>query len=68
MVGRLSAVFGPLLWALIVEVLDLGRPAAVLSLALMVIVARIVFRGLPDSRLTLTPAPGSQLTSEGQPA
>jgi UMF1 family MFS transporter len=68
MVGRLSAVFGPLLWALIVEVLGLGRPAAVLSLALMVIVARIVFRGLPDSRLTSTPAPSSQLTSEGQPA
>ena len=68
MVGRLSAVFGPLLWALIVDLLDLGRPAAVLSLALMVIIARIVFRGLPNSRFTPAPEPGSLLTPEGQTA
>jgi len=68
MVGRLSAVFGPLLWALIVEVLDLGRPAAVLSLALMVIIARIIFRTLPDSGHAARPAPGPLLTPEGQTA
>ena len=66
MVGRLSAVFGPLLWALIVEVLDLGRPAAVLSLALMVVVARFVFRGLSDTNLAARPTAGPLSTPKGQ--
>jgi UMF1 family MFS transporter len=67
MVGRLSAVFGPLLWALIVEVLDLGRPAAVLSLALMVIIARFVFRGLPHGNVR-TEQPDSLSTRDITPA
>lgn len=42
MVGRFSAVAGPLVWALVVDVLDLGRPAAVATLALFILVAAAI--------------------------
>ena len=49
MVGRFSAIIGPLIWALTVDVLRLGRPIAVATLAVMVLTTLYVFRGLPDS-------------------
>src|SRR5262245_23183600 len=36
MVGRFAAILGPLLWAAVVDWLGFGRPAAVLSLLLMI--------------------------------
>ncbi len=58
MVGRFSAVLGPLLWALVVDGLGLGRPAAVASLCLMVVVALALLRGVRDRpRPAATPAP-----------
>ena len=45
MVGRFAAVLGPLLWALIVNGLDWGRPAAVAAfLPMMAIAAWFIFR------------------------
>jgi MFS transporter, UMF1 family len=60
MVGRFSAIIGPLIWALTVDVLRLGRPVAVATLAVMVLTTLYVFRGLPDSLAlgTLTPLEG----------
>ncbi|MDE2840445.1 MAG: MFS transporter, partial [Chloroflexota bacterium] len=45
MVGRFAAIIGPLLWALIVNGLDWGRPAAVAAfLPMMAIAAWFIFR------------------------
>jgi MFS transporter, UMF1 family len=51
MTGRFSAIIGPLLWALTVDLLDLGRPAAVLTLAALVLATLYVFRTLPPGRV-----------------
>lgn len=48
MVGRFAAVLGPLSWALIVDGLDLGRPVAVLVLAVFIAVAFIVILPVDD--------------------
>ena len=48
MVGRFAAVVGPIIWAFVAEDLGLGRPASVLVLALMVVVALLVLRGVDD--------------------
>jgi MFS-type transporter involved in bile tolerance (Atg22 family) len=47
MVGRFASITGPLLWSLVVDWLGLGRPVAVLSLALWIVVSLIVLRGVP---------------------
>ncbi len=49
MVGRFSAITGPFLWGLVVNVLDLGRPAAVVTLLVGVIVAYIILRPVTDT-------------------
>lgn len=46
MVGRFSAVLGPLLWGLIVDGLGWGRPAAIGALLVMMLVAWVVLRGV----------------------
>jgi UMF1 family MFS transporter len=46
--GRFAALVGPLLWALIVDVLGLGRPTALLVLLGLVIVAIGILRPLPS--------------------
>ena len=56
MAGRFAAIVGPLLWALIVDVLDLGRPAAVLSLLGMIAIGYLILRPVSDARRTWTPA------------
>jgi UMF1 family MFS transporter len=50
MVGRFAAIIGPLLWTLIVDVLRLGRPAAVLSLLGMMAVSYLILRRVSDER------------------
>lgn len=47
-VGRLSAVTGPLVWALVVDVLRLGRPSAVLFLAGFVLAGIAILQPLAD--------------------
>jgi len=49
MIGRFSAITGPLIWALVVDVLDLGRPAAVLTLLAGVVIAYMILRPLRDT-------------------
>ena len=48
MVGRFAAVVGPLLWAFVAEDLGLGRPASVLTLAVMIVIAFLVLRRVDD--------------------
>jgi UMF1 family MFS transporter len=47
--GRFAALVGPLLWALVVDVLGLGRPAALLVLLGLVLVAMVILRPLSSS-------------------
>ena len=49
MIGRFAAVIGPLLWATVAEGLELGRPAAVGVLLLMIVTAYVVLRGVDDA-------------------
>lgn len=70
MAGRFAAIVGPLLWALIVDAIGLGRPAAVLSLLAMVAVGYLVLRPVNDSRRAWSAdeaIPGSGMASS-QPA
>ncbi len=46
MIGRFAAIVGPALWGFIVDILGLGRPAAVLSLLAMVVLSYVVLRPL----------------------
>ncbi|MCC6704452.1 MAG: MFS transporter [Thermomicrobiales bacterium] len=48
MIGRFSAIVSPLLWVLVADLLGLGRPVAVLSLIVMLVIARIVLDRLDD--------------------
>lgn len=50
MLGRFSAIIGPLLWTLVVDGLHLGRPAAVLSLLGMVALSYFILRNVSDAR------------------
>jgi MFS transporter, UMF1 family len=47
--GRFAALVGPLLWALVVDVLGLGRPTALLVLLGLVLVAMVILRPLSPS-------------------
>ncbi|CAA9555505.1 MAG: Uncharacterized MFS-type transporter [uncultured Thermomicrobiales bacterium] len=50
MVGRFAAILGPLLWTGIVDGLQLGRPAAVLSLLVLIGLAYLAIRPVDDGR------------------
>ena len=47
--GRFAALVGPLLWALVVDVLGLGRPTALLVLLALVLVAMVILYPLSSS-------------------
>ena len=47
--GRFAALVGPLIWALIVDVLGLGRPVALLVLLGLVLIAIVILRPLSSS-------------------
>lgn len=47
--GRLALLAGPLLWTLVSQVLGLGRPAALVALMLLVLVAIALLRSVPES-------------------
>jgi len=49
MVGRFAAITGPLLWSLVVDGLGLGRPAAVMTLAVWIVVSAVILRGVPNT-------------------
>ncbi len=48
MVGRFASIIGPFMWGYIAETLGLGRPAAVASLLVFVVLALIVLQGVDD--------------------
>lgn len=50
MVGRFAAITGPFTWALIVDVLELGRPFAILMLLIGIIIAYFILRPVSDER------------------
>ncbi len=50
MVGRFAAVTGPLIWALVADVVGFGRPTAVLTLMAAVIISHMVLRPVSDRR------------------
>jgi UMF1 family MFS transporter len=54
MVGRFSAILGPLVWALVVDQLGLGRPAAVATLLVFMLVAAVILFPLARQRPTAT--------------
>ena len=49
MVGRFAAITGPLVWSFVVDGLGLGRPAAVLSLAIWIVISLVILRGVPNT-------------------
>lgn len=46
--GRLALLTGPLIWTLVSQVLGLGRPAALVALLLLVLVAMALLRSVPE--------------------
>ena len=48
LVGRFASIVGPLLWVFVSEALGLGRPVAILSLLVMVLIAYAILRGVSD--------------------
>jgi UMF1 family MFS transporter len=48
MVGRFAAITGPLLWSFVVDGLGWGRPAAVMSLGIWIVISMLVLRGVPN--------------------
>ncbi len=55
MVGRFSAITGPFIYGLVVNVLGWGRPAAVLTLLAGVVAAYIILRPVSDAPRVWTP-------------
>ena len=55
MVGRFAALIGPLLWTVIVDALGWGRPAAILSLCVLVLISIVIIRGVNDGRTAWEP-------------
>lgn len=49
MVGRFAAILGPLLWTLIVDGFGWGRPAAVLSLLVMIVISGLILAPVNDA-------------------
>lgn len=54
MTGRFASIIGPLLWTAIVDWLNLGRPAAMLSLLGMIAIAYVILMPLNDARRNWT--------------
>lgn len=48
MVGRFASIIGPFLWGYVADTLGMGRPAAVLSLLVFVVIAFVILQGVDD--------------------
>lgn len=48
MVGRFAAIVGPFMWGFIVDTLGLGRPAAVFTLLVLIVMAFLFLQGVDD--------------------
>ena len=49
MVGRFASIIGPFLWGFVVTTLGLGRPVAIFSLFIMVVIAFFILRRVDDN-------------------
>jgi UMF1 family MFS transporter len=52
MVGRFSAIIGPLVWSIVVDRLHWGRPAAILTLLAGTIIGYVILRPVSDAPRT----------------
>jgi MFS transporter, UMF1 family len=55
MVGRFAAITGPFIWGLVADTLGLGRPAAILTLLVGIVVGYLILRPVSDARREWSP-------------
>ncbi|NOZ26895.1 MAG: MFS transporter [Chloroflexi bacterium] len=48
MVGRFASIIGPFMWGFIVDTLGFGRPAAIISLLVFIVIAFVILQGVDD--------------------
>lgn len=56
-VGRFATVLGPLVWALVADWLGLGRTAALATLGVFIVAARVVLQSVSDASAVAPPQP-----------
>ncbi|MEA3335552.1 MAG: MFS transporter [Chloroflexota bacterium] len=49
MVGRFGSIIGPFMWGYIAETIGLGRPMAILSLLVFIVIAFVILQGIDES-------------------
>lgn len=47
-VGRFASIIGPLVWVLVADTLGLGRPIAVVTLIIFIMISYVILRGVDD--------------------
>jgi UMF1 family MFS transporter len=47
-VGRFGSIIGPLVWVLVADILGLGRPIAVVTLIIFIMISYVILRGVDD--------------------
>ncbi|MQF69900.1 MFS transporter [SAR202 cluster bacterium AD-804-J14_MRT_500m] len=47
-VGRFASVIGPLVWIMVADTLGLGRPIAVLTLVIFIMISYVILQGVDD--------------------
>mgnify|MGYP003725329451 CR=1 FL=1 len=48
MVGRFATIIGPLVWVVVADTLGLGRPIAVLTLVIFIMISYVILQGVDD--------------------
>ena len=48
MVGRFATIIGPLVWVMVADTLGLGRPIAVVTLVIFIMISYVILRGVDD--------------------
>ena len=48
MVGRFATIIGPLVWVVVAETLGLGRPIAVATLVIFIMISYVILQGVDD--------------------
>ena len=66
-VGRFATILGPLVWALIVDVLDLGRSVAMALLAVFVVTGWWIMRGVQEPKSGLRPVDSPDRSVDSTP-
>ena len=47
-VGRFASIIGPLVWVMVADTLGLGRPIAVLTLVISIMISYVILQGVDD--------------------